>query len=207
MPVQVDFSEVLDLEGFIADMPERTRKAAALAINEVISGPGLAIYRDAVAEQINVPRSYLNDDRLGVTQYATPSRLEGRITGRQRATSLARFATSGAVGAKGGVSVRVKRSGGSRFMKSAFLVRLKAGSSLTDGSNTGLAVRLKPGQTIINKRETANMVHLDTNVVLLYGPSIDQVLRVDVAQTETPRVADKIVQEFYRQFARSNIRG
>lgn len=203
MSVSVDLRGVLELDDFLAAVPDITRNAASQAINSVIAGPGLAQYRKGIAEQVDFPSSYLNDDRLGVTQHATPSRLEGRITGRQRATSLARFATGGTVGGKGGVSVRVKRGGGSTFMKGAFLVRLKAGTILdNDSFNVGLALRLKPGQTVIGKKDASRMVHLDANVVLLYGPSVDQILRNGVAEAETPAVVDKIATEFFRNFQR-----
>lgn len=203
MTVTVDLADVLKLEDFLDAVPEATRKAASISINSVIKGPGLAQYRRAVNEQIAFPGGYVNDDRLGVTQYATPSRLEGRITGRQRATSLARFATSGTIGSKGGVSVRVGRAGGSTHIKGAFLVRLNAGAGITgDNYNVGLALRLKPGQTVIGKKDTSRMVRLDANVVLLYGPSVDQVLKNGVAEAETPAVVNMISTEFFRNFQR-----
>jgi hypothetical protein len=198
-----NLEDVLKLEDFLGDFPEITRKAASMSINSVVNGPGLAEYRKGIAEQVAFPSGYLSNDRLGVTQHATPNRLEARITGRQRATSLARFATSGTVGSKGGVRVKVKKGGGSRFIESAFLVRLRAGAGISDDSfNLGLALRLKPGQTVIGKKDTSRMVRLDANVVLLYGPSIDQILRNDVADAKTPVVVNKIADEFFRNFAR-----
>lgn len=203
MTVSVDLREVLDLEDFLGAVPDITRKAASLAINSVIKGPGLARYRKGITDQVAFPGGYVNDDRLGVTQYSTPSRLEGRITGRQRATSLARFAMSGSVGSRGGVSVRVGKAGGSKYIKNAFLVRLNAGAGITgDNYNVGLALRLKPGQTVIGKRDASRMVHLDANVVLLYGPSIDQVLKNGVAEAETPAVVSMIATDFFRNFQR-----
>lgn len=203
MTVSVDLKGVLQLEDFLGDFPEITRKAASISINSVIKGPGLAQYRREINEQVAFPGGYLNDDRLGVTQYSTPSRLEGRITGRQRATSLARFATSGSVGSKGGISVRVGRAGGSKLMKNAFLVRLNAGAGISgDNFNVGLALRLGPGQTVVGKRDTSRMVRLDANVVLLYGPSVDQVLKNGVAESETPAVVSMITTEFFRNFQR-----
>jgi hypothetical protein len=126
--------------------------------------------------------------------------LVASVVGRQRPTSLARFAVGGTVGAKGGVTVRVK--GSSTFMKDAFLVRLRQGNALTDdGFNLGLAIRLKEGMTL-NKRDTSRMVHLEQNVVLLYGPSVDQILRNEAAEAETPEIVGAIATEFFRQFAR-----
>lgn len=201
MTVSVDLSAVLGLEDYLDAAPDNTRKAAAYSMNDVIGGPaGLGVYRKAIGDQINFPRGYLDDDsRFGLDQRATPERLVTSLVARQRPTSLARFATSGVVGGKGGVSVQVKRNGGSKRFRTGFLVRLRAGSSM-DGGNLGLAVRLSPG-TVIDK-DISKMVHLDANVVLLYGPSIDQVLNTSVAEQETPVVLENVATEFYRQFAR-----
>lgn len=203
MTVDVNLRGLLELDDFLEAVPDATRKAASQAINSVVKGPGLARYRKGITEQIDFPSGYVNDDRLGVTQLSTPSRLEARITGRQRATSLARFASGATVGSKGGVSVRVKKGGASTYMRKAFLVRLRAGTSLNNDSfNIGLALRLEPGQTVIGKKDTSRMVRLDKNVVLLYAPSVDQILRNDVAESETPAVVDSIVTEFFRNFQR-----
>lgn len=194
-----DIGKVLDLESFLAATPDYTRRAAALAMNDVLSGQGLARYRKAVAAEVRFPSGYV-DDKITFSQAATPTRLQASIIGRQRPTSLARFATSGTVGGKGGITVRVK--GGSSYMPDAFLVRLRAGNTLTDdGFNLGLAIRLKEGTTL-NKKDTSRMVHLERNVVLLYGPSVDQILRNEVTDAETPEVIDAVATEFFRQFQR-----
>lgn len=197
--IQYDLASIIGLEGYLEAAPENTRRAASMAMNDVIGGTGLARYRRAISDQINFPQGYLNDDRFGLDQRATPNNLVTSLVARQRPTSLARFATSGAVGQRGGVSVKVKAGGSPKTFKSGFLVRLRAGTAM-DG-NVGLAVRLKPGQTL-NKKDQSNMVHLEANVVLLYGPSIDQVLNTSVAEAETPEVLDATATEFYRQFAR-----
>lgn len=197
--LKFDIASVLDLEKFLVAVPDTTRKAAAYSMNDVLSGQGLARYRKAVAAEVQFPAGYV-DDKINFVQHATPTHLQASIVGRQRPTSLARFATSGAVGSKGGVTVRVKNS--SKTFKDAFLVRLNQGNAMTDdGYNIGLAVRLKPGQSL-NKKDTSRMVHLEANVVLLYGPSVDQILRNEAAEAETPEVIDAIATEFFRQFAR-----
>lgn len=198
----VDLRGFIDLENFLTAAPDTTRQAAAYAMNDVIAGPrGLGVLKRDIGKQINFPAGYLDDpNRLGVDQKASPSNLTASIVARQRPTSLARFATSGVVGGKGGVTVHVKEGGGSKRFKSGFLVRLRNGES-NDGSNIGLAVRLGPGQTL-NKKDQSRMVHLESNVVLLYGPSIDQVLNTSVADADTPEIVDNVATEFYRQFAR-----
>ena len=195
-----DIAGILDLENFLASVPDKTRQAAAFAMNDVLSGQGIARFRKAVAAEVAFPAGYVND-KIEMAQHATPTRLVASLVGRQRPTSLARFATSGTIGGKGGVTVRVK--GASTHMKGAFLVRLNRGAQITeDGFNVGLAVRLKPGTTLKNKKDQSGLVHLSRNVVLLYGPSVDQILRNEAADAEGPAVADAIATEFFRQFAR-----
>lgn len=200
MGLSHDIRDLIEYEKFLADFPETTNRAVAISMNEVLSGVGLGRYKQGIEREVNFPAGYVGGDRLYQDTKATPSRLTASIIGRQRATSLARFATTGAIGSKGGVRVQVKKGGGTALFKSGFLVRLKAGTSLENG-NVGLAVRLAPGQ-VLNKKDTSRMVHLESNVVLLYGPSIDQVLRTEVAASESPKVLTDMTTEFFRQFAR-----
>lgn len=200
MTVKVDLRPIIEAEGFLRDAPDRTRRAMALAMNTVLGGKGLNRYRKGVTEEINLPQSYV-DERITFARPATPTSLVATIDARQRPVSLARFASGGSIGVAG-VSVQVKKAGGSKNLKGAFLVRLNAGANNTDNFNLGLAVRLKPGQTIVNKRDTSHMVHLAPNVVLLYGPSLDQVLNNEVIDKENPEVISTIETEFYRQFDR-----
>lgn len=194
-----DLAPILDLENFLKATPDIANRAVAFAMNDVLGGQGLARFRKAVAAEVQFPAGYV-DDKITMEQRASPTRLIASVVGRQRPTSLARFATSGVVGSKGGITVRVK--GGSKRMKEAFLVRLNQGAGITDdGYNVGLAIRLKPGMTI-NKKDTSRMVHLGKDVVLLYGPSVDQILNNEVADAETPEVVDAIATEFFRQYAR-----
>lgn len=197
--LSIDIGKLTDLIAFIDAVPDKSRRAMSYAMNDVLTGQGLARFRKAVAAEVQFPAGYVND-KIEVAQHATPTRLVASVVGRQRPTSLARFASGGSVGGKGGVTVRVK--GAASYMPSAFLVRLRAGGGITDdGYNVGLAIRLKEG-TVLKKQDTSRMVHLEHNVVLLYGPSVDQILRNEVADAEMPEVADAIATEFFRQFAR-----
>ena len=96
--------------------------------------------------------------------------------------------------ARGGLTVEVK-PGEARFLKGAFLVRLRAGAAKTDTKfNLGVAIRLKSGQRPRNSRAA---VELARNVWLLYGPSVNQVfqtVRADVA----PETRDFLINEFMR---------
>lgn len=198
--MKIEARAIPGLEDFLDAMPEITRESARLAMNDVTGGSGLKTYKNAMRMQVAFPAGYLEDvDRFGQTGYATNARLETRISARQRATSLARFA-SGGIGREG-ATIRVKPSR-SITVKKAFMVRLRAGNVLDqDNFNLGLAVRIGPGQIIRNKRDTSRMVHLAPNVVLLYAPSVDQVFRT-VAETETPAVLQDMGLEFLRQFGR-----
>ena len=142
------------MQEFLEAMPDIARESAKLAMNDVTGGEGLTMYKKAMRTQIAFPAGYLEDvDRFGQTSYATEARLETVISARQRPTSLARFMTSGSVG-QAGVTVKVGADSSRRLSK-AFPVRLRAGAGLSDESfNLGLAVRIAPGQTIRNKKDT-----------------------------------------------------
>lgn len=198
--MKVEVRAIDALQDFLEVAPDVTKRSAALAMNTVIPRKGMTRYKKAMRTQIAFPSGYLEDeDKFGVTRSATPEHLESVISARQRPTSLARFATSGAVGQEG-LAVKVK-AGHTRRLRKAFLVRLKSGTVLdNDNYNLGLAVRV-PGGQFRNKKDASRMVHLAKDVFLLYAPSVDQVFK-GVAQTETPAVLDEIETEFYRQFGR-----
>lgn len=184
-----------DVRKYFDELPSVAEKAAALSINQVVERDGLAMMRSEITSQVAYPSGYLQQDgRLSVTRKAREGSLEAVITGRDRPTSLARFATgqTPASTRKGGVTIEVKR-GRTVTMKKAFLVNLKNG-------NLGLAVRLKPGESLANKTY-GKPVMLGKNVYLLYGPSVDQVFQT-VAQESLPEIGAMVAKEFYRQFAR-----
>lgn len=153
-----------------------------------------------ILQQVNFPASYLNpaQKRLWVSRKAQRGSLEARITARARPTSLARFVSGGAAGGKG-VRVEVK-PGTTRFLRRAFLVKLRAGSAGIDTKfNMGLAVRLKPGDDLRNKKSVIKMAR---GLYLLYGPSVDQVFLDNsgdgVASDIAPDLAEKMAEEFFR---------
>lgn len=199
------FEVAADLEGltrYFERAPEIATQAARLAINQVAQRGGLKLLRERMLREVAFPMGYLNDSRL-VVRKAYSDNLEAVITARQRPTSLARFARGSppvAGNRRQGVTVTVK-PGEPRFMKSAFLMRLRAGATVGDNNfNIGLAIRLKPGERILNKNKQ-NTVQLSHNLYLLYGPSGDQVFRT-VADDTAPEVASMVKDEFFRQFAR-----
>jgi hypothetical protein len=153
-----------------------------------------------ILQQINFPASYLNpaQKRLWVSRRAQRGTLEARITARARPTSLARFVSGNAAGGQG-LRVEVK-PGSTRFLRRAFLVKLRAGSAGIDTKfNMGLAVRLQPGDDLRNKKSVVKMAR---GLYLLYGPSVDQVFLDNsgdgVASDIAPDLADKLAEEFLR---------
>lgn len=194
----VEYGAIENLQSYVDSMPKAALEGARIALNDVATGEGLAIFRDAVAEEANFPPGYLNNDRLGITQRATIGDLAVTVTGRFRATSLARFAQGAVLGGKAGVQVTVKR-GQSRTIKRGFLIKLKSGNN-PDKFNLGLAIRLKPGEKLTNT-SGAQTISLDKGLYLLYGPSVDQIFR-SVGPDETPVVLKQVETEFFRQFFR-----
>lgn len=192
--IDFDVSQLPDL----GNAPEKIARFAAMAINKTLDRTRVAA-ADLMRQQVNFPASYLKgqNSRLAVSAKAKSSNLEGRITGRHRPTSLARFAKETdpkAVRKKGGVNVTVK-PGQARFLKGAFLVKLRAGAAKTDTQfNLGLAIRLKAGQRPKNSRAA---VQLDNNVWLLYGASVDQVFQT-VREDVAPEAQDFLANEFIR---------
>lgn len=196
-----EFSAIEGIESYLEAAPEATREAARIALNDTVEDEGLAMFRKSIQDQAAYPPGYLNDERLGIRKRATNQRLEVVVSGRFRPTSLARFARgqTPATTRKSGVRVTV-RPGQARLMRKAFLVPLRRGNAFDrDNYNLGLALRLKPGERIRNKRQ--QVARLDRNVVLLYGPSVDQIFR-DVAVDDTPEVLRQVERKFYRQFFR-----
>lgn len=182
-------------------IPRAVETAAVRAINRT-SERTAAEARRRIREQVAFPAQYLTGrdgsgrQRLGITQKARSGKLEATITGRFRATSLARFVTRGAVGRRGGVSVQVA-PGFARLMRRAFLLRLPAGrgGDIETKANMGLAIRLREGETIQNKRFA--MTQMRNGAYLLHGPSVDQVFR-SVRGEVTPDTLDWLEQEFNR---------
>lgn len=194
MTVFVSVKGLAEAADFFEELPDIAERAAVLAINQVADRDGLAVIRRDMREQINFPKGYLErGDRLAVVRKARKGDLTAIIRGRDRATSLARFLTPGQrPDNTSGRGLRVEvKNGKVRNLKRAFIVKLKNG-------NMGVAVRLKPGETMENSERA---VRLADNVFLLYGPSVDQVFQ-GVAEDRTDDLGDMIERQFYRQIDR-----
>lgn len=178
----------------VQGLAEDIVRAARMAVNRTTERARARGAKE-IRKEVAFPASYLTGERgrLKVTEKATAQKLQGKVTGRGRPTSLARFAKAKAPG-KAGLKVTVK-PGSTKEMKKAFLLRLPQGSTLTDTQfNLGLAIRLKDGERVQNKK---SMVKLGKGLYLLYGPSVDQVFR-DVAKEISPDTADFLEAEFLR---------
>ncbi len=201
MSVGIVADALKDIEKFFDALPDATLSAAVLAINDAATDSQPQIRRE-MRKQINFPGGYLESgERLFLKRKANKGTLEAVIAGRDRPTSLARFATAGAnpQNSRGrGLNLRVKPGRTIRTQR-AWLVNLRNG-------NTGLAVRLKPGESLRNSSGAvllAGAAHKrpDMNVYLLYGPSVDQVFR-GVAGDMTPEILEKVSRNFIRHFGR-----
>ena len=189
---------VLALEGFdqleeLARTPKEIERAAYRAINLAVDR-GRTRGAEEMRKQVNFPANYFRGDssRLRVTQRASSNKLEAIITGRDRPTSLARFARSTALKQRGGVMIQVT-PGQTKTIKRGFLMPLKRGASAR--GNLGLAVRTKPGERPASAWKPKK---INDQLWLLYGPSVDQVFR-GVRDDIRPEVERVLQAEFHRQ--------
>lgn len=201
-------AEIKGLDGlaeYFRRYPEQSKVAERLATNDA-AAHGLALARMVVTSEINLPPAYVRDpDKLRIAKKASGSSGEAVILANARPVSLARFATSRKLGRRpGGVHVKVKPGGASKTLKRGFLVPLKVGSEKADVAasfyNLGLAVRLKPGEKLSNKR-VAKRLGNSGNVWLLYGPSVHQGFRQGMDRI-TPKVAEYYQRRYLHQLNR-----
>lgn len=194
MSARIVATGLKDLQRFYDAAPDLFAEAARLAINDTVTRQGMTLIKKDMREQVNFPDGYLEEgNRLSVARLATKGSLEAIIRGRDRPTSLARFAPGQTPEStrKQGVRVRVQR-GKTKHLKRAFLVKLNEGKSL------GLAVRLGDGETLDNTHAAKKLAN---NVWLLYGPSVEQVLS-GVAEDRAEDIIDFVNARFIHQFNR-----
>ena len=172
----------------IENLPEEIIRNARNAINKAADRARTSSERE-IRKELNFPAQYLRS-RLRVNKRASGSNLEAIISGRDKPTSLARFVTSRSpkVG-KAGVNVKVA-SNVARRMQQAFVMQLRNG-------NLGLAIRLKPGAMLRGSRGAKQFSSKDSNLYLLYGPSVDQAFRTILPNQEED-AAEYLEREFLR---------
>lgn len=190
-----------DVAHYFERLPEIASEAAYFALNDT-GRDAVPLIKRHVRRQVNFPSGYLNSQRLGVTRRASRTDLRLFISGRDRPTSLARFAPGATQHITGQperpIFVKVKGAGGQQIrLKRAFIVKLKNG-------NTGLAIRLPSGQA---PDQAYRPVQLTRNqgkhdgAWLLYGPSVDQVLgniRKDVEDDVLEILNSRFIHQFER---------
>ncbi|MEN3144653.1 hypothetical protein ABDF71_21925 [Ochrobactrum sp. WV_118_8] len=183
-------SELTDLD---KQVDPRIVQAAYRAINST-ADRARTDSADEIRRQLNFPAAYLkpSQGRLIVSQRANSSSLEAIITGRRRATSLARFVTSGTPG-KRGVNVAVK-PGRNVAMPSAFLMKLRSGNDIETKNNLGLAIRTSKGARPDGAYKPTRIAD---GLWLLYGPSVDQAFK-SVRKDVTPDAERHLASEFSR---------
>ena len=196
--ISVDVSGLDSMAKWLDSFPDATKRAARMAINQTADRKGFTAMRVRMEDQLAFPKGYLTDPtRFRVSERATDDNLEAKVTARQRPTSLARFVTNrSAVGprpAGQGLTINVKKSR-RKVLDRAFLIRLRAGSS-GDNTNLGLAVRLSPGEALINKKFARPM---QGNLYLLYGPSVEQLFE-NLLPSKMQEIGDYLEAEFNRQ--------
>ncbi len=186
-----------DVQTFFEQLPLVAEEAGVFAINDTVDGSGMVAIRREMRSQVEFPAGYLEGERLKVGRRATRGSLEATIRGRDRATSLARFAPGQtAANTRGkGVRVQIKR-GQSTLLKKGFIVNLKNG-------NRGLAVRLKEGDTLRNSDKAKQLAD---NLFLLYGASVEQVFK-GVAVDVAPDLGKILSKRFLHHFTRLTRRG
>lgn len=199
--------ELFGLKGF-DDMVKRLGQsvdpASRIAIND---GARFAVREGAkdISSELNLSQRYIMGGpapRLAVRRFASDADLEAVVTGRDRPTSLSRFARTAVRFGKQRLSptVKVSAQGGGQRIRGSFFVRLRRGVSM-DGEtfNVGLAVRLKPGQRIPGKNVMAKPGR--SGFYLLYGPSVGQAYRTASVRT-VPAVSQRIGNTLARELLR-----
>lgn len=169
----------------IENLDESILRNARNAINKTLDRTRTASDKQ-IREELAFPARYLQS-RLTVSRRAAGTSLQGMISGRDRPTSLARFVKNrNQAPGKAGVTVQVSASASKR-MNRAFLMKLKNG-------NLGLAMRLKEGERLANKK---NIVKVGAGLYLLYGVSVDQAFQQIMPEQEEG-AADYLEREFLR---------
>lgn len=206
MTVEMSFRGLDDVRTRVAGIPETVDRASALAINEAVTF-GQAESSRRIREQVAFKAGYIGsaedpNARLRVSKKARVGDLEGAIAGRMRPTSLAQFMTGAKLGKGGYARVKVSATGGAKKIPNAFPIKLRRGTGIYDpeNANTGLAVRLKDGK-LPGGMKKKQMVQVDGNLYLLYGPSVDQVFRDVRFEVQAP-IGDVLESSFLRNYRR-----
>lgn len=171
--IVVAFDGIEEVASRFRRTPAQVDAAVMRALNKTGTRTRTRLAR-IIRDQVNLPASYLGPSagRLVVGEKATRSKLEVRIDGRDRPTSLARFSPDRAKATRGRVyspGVAVKAGGSARPVGGVEFSRLL----VLNSGNIGLAVRTKGNARPAGAYSPTRMRN---GMWLLYGPSVDQVL-------------------------------
>lgn len=196
----IDLDPLIAWSRRIQELGDKGDRAAARAIND---GAQFAVREGAkdISSQINLTQQYIKSGaRLAVSGRASAGNLEATVTGRDRPTSLARFSSTPQVFGRQRLSptVSVARGGSGQRIPGSFFMRLRKGNTGELG-NVGIAVRLKPGETVPGKRVQPKASK--SGLALLYGPSVGQAFRSAAPRAAGP-TSDRVVQSLLREFDR-----
>lgn len=201
MEINIEEMRIDTVRDRMKRFPETARNASSISLNLAIRQArmlGIAELR----KQIAFPSSYFPnspyDGKLRISQNATPQVPEAVLTARHQPTSLGRFVVE--KDSKGrNLRIRIRPGSVPKKIGNAFIVRLRRGRILDDNNfNLGVAIRLKPGQSIRGSR-TAKA--FSNGLALLYGPSVDQAFKSVRNDIASP-VARSLASNFVRQFER-----
>lgn len=217
----------------IQQFPVAAARASTKAANEVAAQVEVEAPRD-ITNEINLTPSYVHS-KFRVRK-ATILRGVAIVSSRKRGTRLARFypqqQTVSSPRAKGddlrgispgrkqaGVSVKVKRSGGRKVIKGAFLIPLRAGK-IDGGNGMGIFVRegdFSHAQSIMTKgvfpgryrwtkgveqtQQERSNASTSGQLRHLYGPSVDQMFRGWILKNK-PDIGARLAVAFRAHFAR-----
>lgn len=193
------------VEKYFVTLPDRTNKALKLAVNDAALF-GARLGKKQIMAEVNRSSAYLGDpknitSKLARIKTARANDLESIVEAKHRPASLAGFSSSPVSFGRPKAPIKVKvGKGGYKKMERAFFIRLNPGKTkfTEDNYNLGLAIRLRPGEDVGNKK-----VHVsqDSRIAVLYGPSVEQMFN-----RITPEIADDVLafaeREFLRQFDR-----
>lgn len=202
MSYAIETRGLKDFEEILSKLGDAVQPSAVSAINDA-AVYGRKLGSQQIRRKINFKANYLDAGRLAVTKRASGTDLEAVITGRDRATSLARFAQGGVRFGRPRLPprVRVKAAGGAATVRGGFYMKLRRGASaVQDGYNVGLAVRLAQGERVRNKQ--MSVAPIGGGIALLYAPSVGQVYR-SVAEDTVDQVGDQLANRFAHYLERS----
>lgn len=211
-----DFTITFDEIDFSSELNEKLLNSAARAINTTAEWAKNEI-QEIIESELNFPKGYLNQESRLSRSSATTFKLNAVVTGRDRATSLSRFAS----GEQGDMTISVKKGRRNTGRKTFRLTGL-------NNDNVGLAIRLPSGKTpskaykpVLLKEVTApsrklrrnNMFgplepkNKKTRVWLLYGPSVQQAMGAILRGSNEAKLADKIDDMLSENFAKEFANG